>query len=217
MQTEKSFAQQPSAAGRATSSGSTSTAKSGIVSTSCWMRASNLTIPTMPTLSPKLRKVPRRSFSMAMAFHEFPYLAHAPLEPINAAARMNADGTLEVWGGHQMPDVYQAVAAKVADIAPDKVILHVMKTGGGFGRRASVDSDIIIVTLDKGRIVEGNFNSYDALVIDEMPSVEVHIVNLRQLGLASLAFRRSDLRWPTRFKATGRRIRILPFANSENS
>ena len=71
------------------------------------------------------------------ADYEFPYLAHAPLEPINAAVRMNADGTLEVWGGHQMPDVYQAVAAKVAGITPDKVILRVMKTGGGFGRRAS--------------------------------------------------------------------------------
>jgi isoquinoline 1-oxidoreductase beta subunit len=34
------------------------------------------------------------------ASYEFPYLAHAPLEPINAAVRMNADGTLEVWGGH---------------------------------------------------------------------------------------------------------------------
>jgi isoquinoline 1-oxidoreductase beta subunit len=78
------------------------------------------------------------------ARYEFPYLAHAALEPINAAARMNADGTLEVWGGHQMPDVYQAVAAKVAGIAPDKVIMRVMKTGGGFGRRASVDSDIIV-------------------------------------------------------------------------
>jgi CO/xanthine dehydrogenase Mo-binding subunit len=78
------------------------------------------------------------------ARYEFPYLAHAPLEPINAAARMNPDGTLEVWGGHQMPDLYQAVAAKVAGITPDKVILRVMKTGGGFGRRASVDSDIIV-------------------------------------------------------------------------
>jgi isoquinoline 1-oxidoreductase beta subunit len=78
------------------------------------------------------------------ASYEFPYLAHAPLEPINAAVRMNADGTLEVWGGHQMPDAYLAVAATVAGIAPDKVILRVMKTGGGFGRRASVDSDIIV-------------------------------------------------------------------------
>jgi hypothetical protein len=85
-----------------------------------------------------------KAAKLVEARYEFPYLAHAPLEPINAAARMNADGTLEVWGGHQMPDVYQAVAAKVAGIAPDKVIMRVMKTGGGFGRRASVDSDIIV-------------------------------------------------------------------------
>ena len=78
------------------------------------------------------------------ARYEFPYLAHAPLEPINAAARMNLDGTLEVWGGHQMPDLYQAVAARVAGVTPDKVILRVMKTGGGFGRRAAPDADIIV-------------------------------------------------------------------------
>jgi hypothetical protein len=59
----------PGAAARWTmSSGSTSTAKSARFSTSSLMRASNFTVPTMPTLRPKLRKVARRSFSMAMAF-----------------------------------------------------------------------------------------------------------------------------------------------------
>jgi isoquinoline 1-oxidoreductase subunit beta len=85
------------------------------------------------------------------ARYEFPYLAHAPMEPINAAARMNPDGTLEVWGGHQMPDFYQAVAAEVASITPDKVILRVMKTGGGFGRRASPDADIIVEAVATAR------------------------------------------------------------------
>jgi isoquinoline 1-oxidoreductase beta subunit len=85
------------------------------------------------------------------ARYEFPYLAHAPMEPINAAARMNPDGTLEVWGGHQMPDLYQAVAAEVAGITPDKVILRVMKTGGGFGRRASPDADIIVEAVATAR------------------------------------------------------------------
>jgi isoquinoline 1-oxidoreductase beta subunit len=78
------------------------------------------------------------------ASFEFPYLAHAALEPLNAVARLNADGTLEVWGGHQMPDLYQAVAAQIAGLTPDKVTLHVMKTGGGFGRRATPDSDVIV-------------------------------------------------------------------------
>src|SRR5271170_7520952 len=53
---------------RTMSSGSTNTARSGRFSTSSLMRASNLTVPTMPTLRPKLRKVPRRSLSMAIAF-----------------------------------------------------------------------------------------------------------------------------------------------------
>ena len=50
---------------RTMSSGSTSAARPGWLSTSSLMRASNFSFPTIPTLRPKLRKVPRRSFSMA--------------------------------------------------------------------------------------------------------------------------------------------------------
>jgi len=52
-----------------------------------------------------------------------------------------------------MPDLYQAVAAKVAGITPDKVILRIMKTGGGFGRRASVDSDIIVEAVATAKAI----------------------------------------------------------------
>jgi isoquinoline 1-oxidoreductase beta subunit len=76
--------------------------------------------------------------------YEFPYLAHASLEPLNAIARIGEDGVVEVWGGHQIPDLYQAVAAQVAGVTPDKVKLHVMKTGGSFGRRAVSDADLIV-------------------------------------------------------------------------
>ena len=78
------------------------------------------------------------------ATFEFPYLAHAAMEPMNAVARRAEDGTIEVWGGHQMPDLYQAAAAQAAETTPDKVRLHVMKTGGGFGRRAVPDADVIV-------------------------------------------------------------------------
>jgi len=77
------------------------------------------------------------------ATFEFPYLAHAALEPLNAVARKNADGSLEVWGGHQMPDLYQNLAAQIAEIPLEKVRMHVMTTGGGFGRRAVTDGDVI--------------------------------------------------------------------------
>jgi isoquinoline 1-oxidoreductase subunit beta len=87
------------------------------------------------------------------ATFEFPYLAHAALEPLNAVARINADGSVEVWGGHQMPDIYQAVAAQIAGVTPDRVKLHVMKTGGGFGRRAVIDADIIVEAVSVAKAV----------------------------------------------------------------
>ncbi|MCG5479220.1 xanthine dehydrogenase family protein molybdopterin-binding subunit [Sinorhizobium alkalisoli] len=81
------------------------------------------------------------------ASFDFPYLAHAAMEPLNAVARMNDDGTLEIWGGHQFPDIYQRLAGEIAGITPDKVRLHVMKSGGSFGRRAVSDGDIVVESV----------------------------------------------------------------------
>ena len=83
---------------------------------------------------------------------EFPYLAHAALEPLNAVARLQ-DGVLEVWGGHQMPTLYQKVAADLAGIPPEKVKLHVMMTGGGFGRRATPDAEIIVEAVATAKAI----------------------------------------------------------------
>jgi isoquinoline 1-oxidoreductase beta subunit len=88
------------------------------------------------------------------ATYEFPYLAHAALEPLNAVARIE-NGRVEIWGGHQMPDIYQAIAAQVAGVTPDKVTLHVMKTGGGFGRRAVADGDIIVEAVSVSKAIGG--------------------------------------------------------------
>ena len=74
---------------------------------------------------------------------EFPYLAHAAMEPLDATARFQ-DGVLEIWAGHQLPDLYQAVAAEIMGIDPAKVKLHVMTPGGFFGRRAVTDADVIV-------------------------------------------------------------------------
>lgn len=77
------------------------------------------------------------------ATFEFPYLAHAALEPLNAVARRNEDGTIEIWGGHQLPDVYQKLASEIAGVPVEKIRLNVMKTGGSFGRRAVFDGDVV--------------------------------------------------------------------------
>jgi isoquinoline 1-oxidoreductase subunit beta len=87
------------------------------------------------------------------ASFEFPYLAHAALEPLNAVARFNSDGTLEVWGGHQAPSFHIAAAAAAGGVAADKIKLHFMKTGGGFGRRATFDSDIIVEAVATAKAV----------------------------------------------------------------
>jgi isoquinoline 1-oxidoreductase beta subunit len=88
------------------------------------------------------------------ATFEFPYLAHAALEPLNAVAQMDGDAVLEVWGGHQMPDLYQMVAASVAGVLPERVRLHVMKTGGGFGRRGVADADVIVEAVAAARALD---------------------------------------------------------------
>lgn len=79
--------------------------------------------------------------------YEFPYLAHAALEPLDAVVERRGD-VLEVWGGHQLPDFYQAIAAQIAGLAPDRVKLNVMPTGGGFGRRAVPDGEVVAEAVE---------------------------------------------------------------------
>ncbi len=88
----------------------------------------------------------KRGDRVVEAEYEFPYLAHAPLEPMNAVAWLR-DGRLEVWSGHQLPTVYQAVAAKIMGLDPSNVTLHVMMAGGSFGRRATMDADFIVESV----------------------------------------------------------------------
>jgi isoquinoline 1-oxidoreductase beta subunit len=68
------------------------------------------------------------------AAYDAPYLVHGQLEPPSAIARWNEDGTLELWIPNQAPEMFQADAAKVAGIGPDKVIIHSPMLGGFFGR-----------------------------------------------------------------------------------
>jgi isoquinoline 1-oxidoreductase beta subunit len=83
---------------------------------------------------------------------EFPYLAHAAMEPLDAVARKEGD-VIEIWGGHQMPDLYQAIAAQIAGTTPDKITLHVMMTGGSFGRRAVGDGDVIAEAVSTAKAI----------------------------------------------------------------
>ncbi|MFO1147009.1 MAG: xanthine dehydrogenase family protein molybdopterin-binding subunit [Alsobacter sp.] len=68
------------------------------------------------------------------ATYDAPFLAHGQLEPPSALARLNGDGTLDLWLPNQMPDACRAEAAKVAGLDADKVRIHSPILGGFFGR-----------------------------------------------------------------------------------
>ena len=78
-----------------------------------------------------------------VAQYEVPFLAHAPMEPLNCTVEVRADGA-ELWVGSQFQTVDQAAAAKVLGLQPSQVKLNTMLAGGGFGRRANPVSDYVI-------------------------------------------------------------------------
>jgi isoquinoline 1-oxidoreductase beta subunit len=74
------------------------------------------------------------------ADYQFPYLAHAPMEPLNATVELGADRAT-VWTGTQFQTVDRAHVAEVLGFKPEQVTLHTTYLGGGFGRRATAPSD----------------------------------------------------------------------------
>jgi isoquinoline 1-oxidoreductase beta subunit len=78
-----------------------------------------------------------------VAEYAVPYLAHAPMEPLNCTVRRDAQGC-EIWTGTQFQTVDQQRAAEILGLKPEQVAIHTTFLGGGFGRRANVASDFVI-------------------------------------------------------------------------
>jgi isoquinoline 1-oxidoreductase beta subunit len=72
------------------------------------------------------------------AAYMYPFIPHSPLEPENCVAQFK-DGKLEVWAPSQTPATGVGVAARAAGLKDPDVTLHMMKVGGGFGRRLTND------------------------------------------------------------------------------
>lgn len=72
----------------------------------------------------------------------FPYLAHAPMEPLNVTIQLK-DGKCEIWTGTQMPGLDQGAAAKILGLKPEQIRVNTVFLGGGFGRRATPSSDFV--------------------------------------------------------------------------
>ena len=77
------------------------------------------------------------------ASFEFPYLAHATMEPMDCVVRLTKD-SCEIWSGTQMQSADQTHVAALVGVQPEQVRIHTLYAGGGFGRRGPFDSDYTI-------------------------------------------------------------------------
>jgi isoquinoline 1-oxidoreductase beta subunit len=76
------------------------------------------------------------------AEYDVPYLAHAPMEPLNCTVKLEGD-RCEIWTGTQFQTVDQGAAAQIAGVPPQSVTVHTPFLGGGFGRRANPRADFV--------------------------------------------------------------------------
>lgn len=88
------------------------------------------------------------------ASYDFPYLAHAAMEPMNCVIRLGSDGC-EVWNGEQMQTGDQYALAGLFGLKPEQVTIHMLYAGGSFGRRASSHSDYVLEAAHIVKAING--------------------------------------------------------------
>ena len=87
------------------------------------------------------------------AEYDVPYLAHAPMEPLNCTVDLKPD-RLEIWVGSQLQTLDQGTAAKLTGLKPEQVKLNTMIAGGGFGRRSNLGSDYVVEAIEIAKEVK---------------------------------------------------------------
>src|SRR6478609_3980446 len=86
------------------------------------------------------------------AAYELPFLAHAPMEPLNATVHVKPD-SCEIWTGTQVLARVQSEAAKAAGLPVEKVTVNNHFIGGGFGRR--LEPDMVVAAVRIAKQVDG--------------------------------------------------------------
>ena len=95
-----------------------------------------------------------KASQVVRASYDFPYLAHAPMEPLNCVIRLGSDGC-EVWNGEQMHTGDQVALAGFFGFKPEQVNIHMLYAGGSFGRRASKDADYVMEAAHIVKAING--------------------------------------------------------------
>ena len=82
------------------------------------------------------------------ADYSYPFLAHAALEPINATAHVK-NGRCELWLSTQTPEDARRMVALALGLKVEDVVIHMMRSGGGFGRRLMNDFAVEAAVIAK--------------------------------------------------------------------
>ena len=88
--------------------------------------------------------------SKIAASYEFPYLAHAAMEPLNCVAQITKSGC-EIWNGDQSQTADQNAIAKALGIEVEQVKINTLYAGGSFGRRANPHSDYVMEAVHNAK------------------------------------------------------------------
>ena len=124
-----------------------------------------------------------RATQVIEAVFEFPYLAHATMEPMNAVAKI-ANMGVEIWTGSQAQTFDIVNASLAAGVLPTNVKIHMLPAGGSFGRRAVPNSDFVVdaVTCAKamgdGKPVSMQWTREDDMTAGRYRPMAVHKVKV---------------------------------------
>ena len=88
------------------------------------------------------------------ATYEFPYLAHASMEPLNCVVELKKDSAA-IWNGNQFPTTDRAAVAKIVGLKPEQITMHTLFAGGSFGRRANPKSDYVVEAATIAKAING--------------------------------------------------------------
>jgi isoquinoline 1-oxidoreductase subunit beta len=83
------------------------------------------------------------------ASYYYPFLPHAPLEPQNTTAHVKADGTIEIWSPTQLPSQGITLVSAACGVPAEQITVHLIRCGGGFGRRLSNDYMVEAAAISK--------------------------------------------------------------------